>query len=175
MLAGLARDGVYERLGIGANSQPAPLMAGPVQTFPGYGQSTPGSDLQSRVWDLHGLLDPFAQGKRTTSIVRALQPNGNLVDVVSSSEPGLSLAQRTALKPGAVGPLSVSGEIEAFDVNPYMHAEIKGLTFAKAQGWSPVEVAVAGPNPEWAICPACTPDVFLGGALPISPFEIWFP
>src|SRR5207237_125928 len=82
MLAGLARDGIRDGLGVAASTQSTPLAMGPVQAFQGFPQATPGSDLNARVWDLHGLLNPFAQNSRTTSIVRAVKPDGTYVDVV---------------------------------------------------------------------------------------------
>ena len=120
-------------------------------------------------------MDPFGQAKRSTSIVRSLKPDGTYVDVVSSSEPRLALAQRNALNAGASDPLSVSGETEARYVNPDWHAEIKGINYAQGQGWQPVEVAVAGPQPDWPICATCSPEILASGTMPVSPFLLDIP
>lgn len=83
---------------------------------------------------IHSVLDPIAQSRRTTAVVETAQGGR----YVASSEPSLSVAQRGALRSGETA-ASGSG-----------HAEVTAVRAARAAGERPVEVAASRP-----ICPAC--------------------
>jgi len=110
--------------------------------------------LKARADELHGLLDPVAQNRRTTGIVRTTDPEGNQVDVVSSSNRRLDPNQRAALK---------LGEVEGIGSG---HAEQTGLDYADRHGLTPKEVAASRP-----ICGACADAIDMAGARPVSPLK----
>jgi RHS repeat-associated protein len=114
--------------------------------------------LKARVDELHRLLGRVAGKMRTTAIVRAVRPDGSVVDIVASSEKRLDPEQRLALKTN-------EGEIEAL-TGLKGHAEDKALTTAELHGYQPLEVAASRD-----ICPDCAAEGASQGAIPVSPLE----
>jgi hypothetical protein len=107
--------------------------------------------LQERATALHGLLDFFAQGKRTTAVVMTQAEDGSIVYVVSSSAERLAPAQRAALR---------HNEIEAIGLG---HAEVTALDYATQAELKPLAVAASRP-----ICDACAERILESGALRIT-------
>ncbi|MFF7213164.1 LamG-like jellyroll fold domain-containing protein [Streptomyces sp. NPDC008238] len=108
------------------------------------------AQLKSRVDELHGLLPKGAQGRRSTAIIRAIDTEGNPVDVVgwstSEREPNRILDRliREGLQDGEVMADRVAGD-----------AETSALAHIKDKGWTPVAGAANRP-----ICPWCQNSLF---------------
>jgi len=141
--------------GISGIAAPEGIGADPWETGSWRQLPLPEGDLTVRVQELHRLLDPIAQNRRTTAIVRTVGPDGKIVSIVASSEPGLAPIQRAALRPG---------EIEATGPG---HAEITALRRASELSLQPLEVAASRP-----ICPDCAWAIYQVGAIPISPLKL---
>lgn len=88
-----------------------------------------GEAARQRADEIHSVLDPIAQGKRTTSVISALDSDGNLVNVVSASGRGLSKSQVAMLE---------DGEFVAPSLGRGSHAEMNALAYIQEQGWTPI-------------------------------------
>jgi hypothetical protein len=108
------------------------------------------TSLQERANELHGLLDPVAQRRRTTAVTATAEG----VTYVSSSEKRLSAAQQAALKPGEVAAVGPG------------HAEVTGINAAKAAGNTPTATAASRP-----ICPTCAETLNQESVKPASPLK----
>lgn len=110
--------------------------------------------IGDRVHDIHNALDAYAQTKRTTAIVEAVDASGNITRVVASSSNTLTPAQRALLGPGEVA-ASGAG-----------HAEVTALNAAQQMGLTPVNVAASRP-----ICAGCAAAIQGAGATPVTPLK----
>jgi RHS repeat-associated protein len=116
--------------------------------------------LQTRNAEVHSILDPIAQEMRTTAVIQARTPSGELVDVVSGgAQRDLSPAQRAALKPG-----EVAAKLPGAD------AEMTGLHHITGEGWEPV----AGDLSRDA-CPICRYWIEESGGIFINDRQFVFP
>ncbi len=104
--------------------------------------------LDARASQLQGLLDPFAQTRRTTAVLQTSDGT-----VVSSGGAALSRAQKAALNPGEVAA-------------PYggQHAEVGALNYAQSTNALPQSMGVSRP-----ICPSCTSAIQASGGTKTSP------
>lgn len=114
------------------------------------------SQLEARAQEIHGQLDPVAQRRRTTAITEAVDSDGNVTNIVSSSEPSLSGKQKEILGEGEVAARGPRGE----------HAEVTGLRTASEAGIEPTRVAASRP-----ICENCESAINDAGAQPASPLK----
>ena len=105
---------------------------------------------QSRADEMHQVLDPHAQRRRTTAVTETTDGTR----VISSSERRLSPAQRRALRPG---------EVEG--VGPG-HAEVTGVNAAKGMGKTPTGTAASRP-----ICTDCASFLEAENVKPLSPLK----
>jgi len=96
------------------------------------------SALTTRAKEIQGALKGLTKNKTTTAVTRSVDKDGNIVNVVSSSENKLRSEQRALLK---------DIEIEGIGKG---HAEVTGVNFAKQQGLTPIETSASRP-----ICSAC--------------------
>jgi RHS repeat-associated protein len=110
--------------------------------------------MHARVAEVHGVLDPIAQGKRTTSLLRT--DAGDIV--AGGAKRDLTPAQRAALKQG-----------ETSAKAPGVHAELTALGKAKAMGAKPESLVVTRP-----ICANCASGIEdSGGRLINSKTAVW--
>ena len=96
------------------------------------------TSLEERAKEIHSILDPIAQSKRTTAIVETAEGQ----NLVSSSAQSLTPAQRAALGPNEI---AVSGQ---------GHAEVTGLNAAKNMNLTPTNVAASR-----RICTNCAGEI----------------
>ena len=109
--------------------------------------------LTERAAQIHGVLDPIAQARRTTAVLQT-----NAGRIIAGGARDLSPAQRALL---------TSGEIAAR--LPGAHAEVTALSAAKQLGLTPNEMAVT-----WTICPQCASAIEAsGGTLTSTTTAIW--
>ncbi|MBO9521157.1 MAG: Ig-like domain repeat protein [Nocardioidaceae bacterium] len=114
------------------------------------------AELKANADAVHTALGhPRAMQMRTTAVVRARKPNGELVDVYASSGTrGLTRAQKEAVgELGGVPAENIAGD-----------AETTALAHIDAQQWKPVAGGVSRPS-----CPICTNDIMDDGALFAGP------
>jgi RHS repeat-associated protein len=97
-----------------------------------------GVGLATRAQEIHQVLDPIAQARRTTAVLEAVDEAGNVRTIVASSERTLSVAQRAALNPGEIAATGAG------------HAEVTALNAAQASGLTPIAIGASR-----AFCPAC--------------------
>jgi RHS repeat-associated protein len=110
-----------------------------------------GPSLQRRTMDFHYQLDSKAQSLRTTAITEAVDRNGNTFRIIGSSEPGLTPAQKSIMKPG---------EIAAYGKG---HAEVTTLNSAREMGMTPIMTGASRP-----ICEDCLIQIPYGNIAPGS-------
>lgn len=122
--------------------------------LPGQTTSYPTSNLAIRAQEIHSILDPIAQSRRTTAILRT-----NAGDLVAGGARDLSRAQRALLGPGEIGATL-----------PGAHAEVTALDAAAKLGLEPQALAVIR-----AICPACAVPIERAGGIVTSPTTAEFP
>lgn len=111
-------------------------------------------ELVARANQLHSVLDPIAQGMRTTTVVRAAT-----VDVVAAGGRDLTRAQLAALNSG-----EVAAELAG------AHAEMTGLHKLVEMGLSPVALGVSR-----EICPVCRLVIEASGGVLDTPFSAVWP
>ncbi len=105
------------------------------------------AQLKARVDQLHGLLAKGAQGRRSTAIVRAVDSDGAVHDVVGWSGDaarGLDRRIREGLQAGEVMADKFNGD-----------AEMTALNYIQNQGWTPLAGAANRP-----VCPWCQNTLF---------------
>ncbi|MFI8421199.1 RHS repeat-associated core domain-containing protein [Streptomyces sp. NPDC085479] len=105
------------------------------------------SALKARVDSLHKLLPKGAQGRRSTAIIRAVDSDGAVHDVVGWSGDAtraLDRRIRDALQGSEVMADKFAGD-----------AEVSALNFIRNQGWSPIAGAANRP-----VCPWCQNALF---------------
>jgi hypothetical protein len=102
-------------------------------------------DLTARVAEIHGELDPIAQGMRTTAVLRTQEGT----DILASGGEDLNPAQRALAGPG-----DILGSL------PGEHAEATALETAFKNGLPPWELAVSRP-----ICPDCQEVIARSGGV----------
>jgi len=125
--SGLEKAGAVGLFGAGLTPQGKLLRAGHYV-----------SEAARRADEIQAALRGLTRDKTTTAVTRAVDKDGNIVDIISSSENKLRPEQRALLRPG---------EIEG--VGPG-HAEVTGLNTAKQSGLTPIETGASRP-----ICPNC--------------------
>ena len=96
------------------------------------------SELRARAQEIHSALPPRTQNHTTTAVTEAVNANGKVFRIISSSEPRLRPAQRALL-----GPNDIAAQGSG-------HAEVTGINFARSLGLRPIRTAVSRP-----ICPQC--------------------
>jgi hypothetical protein len=111
--------------------------------------------LRTRVSEVHGMLDPIAQQRRTTAILETAEGPR----VVGQGGRDLSLAHEAALQ---------SGEIPAWA--PGVHAERTVLSAAATRGLTPIELATSR-----TICPECTAAIEAAGGKVAGQTRALFP
>lgn len=121
---------------------------------PGAGQIR-GAQLFARAKTIHQVLDPIAQTRRTTAILRTAEG----VDVVAGGGRDLTNAQILALR---------SGEIAA-NAMPNTHAEVTAITHALNAQSTPQMLAASRP-----ICSSCQAFIeSTGGTVADAFTAIW--
>ncbi len=124
-------------------------------------RSAMSSELKSSVSAVHSALDDeYAQTMRTTAVIRAQQPGGDVVDVYAGSGTrGLAGKQKDAVKQmGGIAAPNISGD-----------AETTALSYVTGKGWTPLAGAVSRPS-----CPMCTNALMGSGAQftgPMGPYR----
>lgn len=113
-----------------------------------------GAGLEERAKAIHSVLDARAQRARTTAVTEAVDSNGRVTRIVTSSERRLSPAQRSALN---------SGEVEGAGPG---HAEITGVNAARGMGLTPTATGASRP-----ICAVCADKLSTEGVVPVSPLK----
>jgi hypothetical protein len=106
--------------------------------------------LESRVKEIHSILDRFAQDHRTTAALETEEG----ITLFGSSTTLLEPAQRAALKSGE---LAVRGP---------GHAEIIVIEAAKRMGYRGTRIAASRD-----ICPKCAPVIKAEGIIPVTPLS----
>jgi hypothetical protein len=122
------------------------------------GEEPPAADvpLTDRVNELHeGILDPIAEGQRTTAVLTTDGPNV----VGAGAEQDLTPRQRGMLEPGEV-PAASPGD----------HAEITALKEADARGLTPSELEASRD-----FCDGCRAEIQARGGTIIGPRRAVFP
>ena len=104
--------------------------------------------LAARVDEIHGVLDPIAQGQRTTAVMSTREG----VDVLAGGARDLEPAQR-----------ALANEDDLLARLPGAHAEVTALNAASKAGLTPSQMAVSR-----VICPACQEVIWANGG-EISP------
>ena len=105
--------------------------------------------LADKVSEIHGALDPIAQGRRTTAVLST-----DMGDIAAGGARDLTPAQRaTAARVGATTAAS-----------PGAHAEVTALEHARAMGARPDALAVSRP-----ICPNCQQAIQQSGGTVTGP------
>ena len=110
--------------------------------------------LADRAREIHELAPQATQNRTTIAVTEAVDQNGNVVNVVSSSEQRLRRTQREALQPG---------EVEAIGPG---HAEVTGVNYAQQNGMTPTATAASRP-----ICDNCAQFLSDQGVQPASPLK----
>jgi hypothetical protein len=113
-------------------------------------QTTTRKSAATRANELHSVLDPQAQRRRTTAVTETAEG----VRVVSSSRKRLEPAQRAQL---------ASDEVEGKGTG---HAEATGIQAAKSMGLTPTGTAASRP-----ICPSCAETMKNENTEPLSPLK----
>jgi hypothetical protein len=122
------------------------------------GEEPPATDvpLTDRVNELHeGILDPIAEGQRTTAVLTTDGPNV----VGAGAEQDLTPRQRGMLEPGEV-PAASPGD----------HAEVTTLREADTRGLTPSELEASRD-----ICDRCKAEIEARGGKVIGPRRAVFP
>jgi hypothetical protein len=124
------------------------------------GDLAPRGGLYSRAVELQALRPSRYDIKNTTTaIVRAVDSNGNIVDLVAHSSGRLS--------PEQVAATLRTGELPVPFLNaPGLHAEERALLYAQFNNLTPLEVAASRP-----ICPRCASQAVAAGAIPVGPLK----
>lgn len=107
----------------------------------------------SRAAQLHSVLDPIAQGRRTTAVLDTTKGR-----IVAGGGRDLTPAQRAALRPGETAARA-----------PGAHAEATALRQAAASGATPRSLAASRP-----ICPSCAAEIRNNGGRLTSPTTATF-
>jgi len=100
------------------------------------------SDLQERATGLHSLLDPVKQERTTTAITEAIDGNGNVVNIVSSSDKYLPGVIKRNLKANEQPTNLKIGKKDVPEGSRVHHAEQTGIQDARNQGMVPTRQGV---------------------------------
>jgi RHS repeat-associated protein len=107
--------------------------------------------LAERAAQIHGALDPIAQGVRTTAVLET-----NAGRIIAGGARDLTPLQRALVGPGEIAAQA-----------PGVHAELTALGQAAKMGASPLEMAVTR-----AICPSCAAAIEASGGVLTSPTTV---
>ena len=115
--------------------------------------------LQGRAIELHSLRpNEYDRNNTTTAIVRTINQEGKVVDLVAHNSGKLSAQQ--------LADLNTNEEAVPYLNAPGMHAEQRALIYANAQNLTPIEAAASR-----GICKPCASLLYDSGAVPVSPLK----
>jgi Cytidine and deoxycytidylate deaminase zinc-binding region len=148
-------EGAVPLVTLGLGGGPAVLagsrLFGAGELFGGLNAARGTVGLAERAAQIHGALDPIAQGMRTTAVLET-----NAGRIIAGGARDLTPLQRALVSPGEIAAQA-----------PGVHAELTALGQAAKMGASPLEMAVTR-----AICPSCAAAIEASGGVLTSPTTV---